>query len=150
MKETLKSIQKKIKSVTGINYVDEDWGQLNDFAPNIPVKWPCVLINFNQGSFSDIGRSLKATPANRQQGTLNVELIVANLKLSNSSGMAPVSQKNNAFEIWNLVQKVHEAVHGWNPGDDTGAMIRSSFTRVRRSDGVQELRVIYSIGLHDC
>lgn len=29
-----------ISQVTDLKYVDEDWGQLDDYSPHFPVKWP--------------------------------------------------------------------------------------------------------------
>lgn len=151
MKQLLEAIQANISAnVASVNYVDENWGQLDLYGPEIPVKWPCVLIDINGGQFSNIGRDNNRAPANRQEGTIAIELTIANLKLTNTSFKAPKIQKWHGFEIWEIVQNVHQFVHGWNPLKGSGKMMRTNISKVRRDDGVQEIRVVYSIGLHDC
>ncbi len=151
MKAILQSIQNRIAaSVQAVQYVDENWGQLDLYGPEIPVKWPCVLIDIGSGQFSNIGRNNKMIPTNRQQGNFTVELTIAALKLTNSSFKAPQTQKWHAFDIWELVEEIHREVHGWTPDELSGGLIRSSLNKVKRDDGVQEVRVIYSLGLNDC
>lgn len=151
MNQILTNIQNKIATdLPQIMYVDENWGQLDLYGPEIPVKWPCILIDFNSGQFSNIGRDLKASPENRQQGTTVIELTVANLKLTNSSFKAPASQKSKAFDIWQHVKDLHIIIHGWSPEENAGGLMRTGFSKVRRDDGVQEIRILYSTGLNDC
>lgn len=150
MTDILQAINNKLNEVSELRYIDENWGQLDLYGPQIPVQWPCALVDFNTGQFSNIGRDYRRTPQNRQEGTLTVEITIANLKLTNSSNKAPSFQKENAFGIWNLINKVHEILQGWSPVENAGVLIRTTFNKVRRDDGVQEFRVIYSIGLHDC
>lgn len=150
MTDILQSVNEKLNEVTELKYIDENWGQLDLYGPQIPVQWPCALVDFNTGQFTNIGRDFRKTPQNRQQGNLTIEVTVANLKLTNSSNQAPTFQKGHAFAIWNIINRVHEVLHGWSPNESAGGLIRTGFSKVRRDDGVQEFRVIYSIGLHDC
>src|SRR5690625_6617264 len=93
-KEVLEAIQKQINDgVESINYVDEDWGQLDFYGPQIPVKWPCVLINIAGANFSNIGRDNNLTPPNRQIADQTVELDRKSTRLTNSSYKAPNTQK---------------------------------------------------------
>lgn len=145
-KEVLEAIQKQINDgVESINYVDEDWGQLDFYGPQIPVKWPCVLINIAGANFSNIGRDNNLTPPNRQIADQTVELTVANLKLTNSSYKAPNTQKWHAFEMWEVLQEVHQKIQSFRPSERTGMLIRSSYQRIRRDDGVQAVRIVYTL-----
>lgn len=150
MIDILEAIKNKLNEVSELKYIDENWGQLDLYGPQIPVMWPCALVDFNTGQFSNIGTNIRKVPINRQQGTVSVEITVANLKLTNTSNKAPSFQKDKAFAIWDLINKVHNILQGWSPEENAGALIRTTFNKVRRDDGVQEFRVIYSIGLHDC
>lgn len=150
MNQILLAIQAKLAEVAELKYIDENWGQLDLYGPEIPVQWPCALIALSGGNFSNIGRDLKAKPMNRQEGTLSFEITIAKLKLTNSSFMAPESQKTQAFEVWEIVEKAHEVLHGWKPIENAGGMIRTNFGSVRRDDGVQEIRITYTMGLHNC
>lgn len=149
MDEILTAIQNKLAEVPELKTKDENWGQLDLYSPEIPVQWPCALIALSGGQFTNIGRDLKATPINRQEGTLSFEITVAKLKLTNSSYKAPQLQKTQAFDIWKLVEKVHEVLHGWNPAG-IGQLIRTAMGSVRRDDGVQEIRITYTAGIHNC
>lgn len=139
---------KNSQNEIAFRYVDENWGQLDLYGPEIPVKWPAVLITLNNADYSNNGRNFNKVPMLRQEGTLMIEFTVANLKLTNSSFKAPVGQKNDAFEIWRLVEELHKAIHGLEI--NSGKMIRQNMVSVKRDDGVQEVRVVYSLALSDC
>ena len=85
----------------------------------------------------------------RQMGNAVFSFTIADLKLTNTSGKAPQMQKNNAWSIWDLIEKIHAHLQGFNPSANAGKMIRTSLNRVKRDDGVQEYTVIYICGLHN-
>lgn len=147
MKAILKSIQNRIAEITSIAYVDEDWGQLDNYSPNPPTKFPFALIDFTDGTFSNIGAYGEALPKNRQMSTELVTITVGNLKLSNTSFKAPLNQKNDAMAIWDIIDEVHDKLHGWHPTEECGALIRARRQRVIRDDGIQEYRITYTMGL---
>ena len=149
MDNIIKNIQAKIDLIPEVNYIDEDWGQLDYYAPNFPVQWPCVLIDVTDAEYGDIGVDKKAIPRNRQQADAMVSLTIANLRLTNTSSKAPLLQKNNAFSINAVIQKIHDQVHGFNPDANAGKLIRRSRRRVKRDDGVQEYTVTYSFSLNN-
>lgn len=142
MKVILQNIQNKLTSVTDLNYVDEDCGQLNMYQP--PVKWPCCLIDITAINYTHLGIDRAKLPQTRQTGKIAVKLTLANLKLTNSSGMAPQSQKDQAWFIWDLANKVHEKLHGFSPGENCTKMMRSNLQRSVRDDGVQEYFITYN------
>lgn len=143
----LNAIQAKLGEVTELKYIDEDWGQLDYYSPNFPVQWPCCLIDVSGALFSNIGKDKGAKPQNRQQGTVNVSFTFANLKLTNTSIKAPAGQKNNAWKLYEIMQKAHEVLQGLQPDGNCGNLIRSGFKRIKRDDGVQQYQVIYTVGL---
>ena len=56
MKEILQNIQNRLSTITEIRYIDEDWGQLDYYSQNMPVQWPCCLIDIQSGNFSNLSR----------------------------------------------------------------------------------------------
>lgn len=150
MNEILQSIKTQLEKVSELKYIDEDWGQLNLYGIEMPVKWPCALVRLTSATFSNIGTNIRATPVNRQEGTLSFEITIAKAKLSNSSNRAPINQQNKVFEIWELVEKMHQTLHGWSPTEHTGKLIRTSIGSIKRDDGIQEIKIAYTIGIHDC
>jgi hypothetical protein len=145
MKAFLETVQTKLAAVTELKYIDEDWGQLDSYSPNPPAAFPCALIDITSLVFSNIGKDNSANPINRQTAEGTITFIIANLKLSNTSKQAPQTQKDNAWKVWEIMQKIHEQIHGWKPTEDSGALMRTSHKRIRRDDGIQEYQVTYSL-----
>jgi hypothetical protein len=146
MKAFLEAIQTKLATIPALKYIDEDWGQMDSYSPNPPTIFPCALIDITSMNFSNIGKDNTADPINRQLGEGTVTFIIADLKLSNTSHRAPQSQKDNAWNIWTILDDLHKAVHGWKPLGDSGALMRTGFKRIRRDDGIREYQITYSIG----
>lgn len=143
MEKILQNVQNKLSEINGLKYIDENWGQLDYYSPNMPVMWPCCLIDINDGDFSNLGKDLGKKPKERQMGNFALKIILANLKLGNTSQRAPQLQKNNGWLIWKLMQSVHEKLHGFTPGENCSKLIRRSFQRTLRDDGVQEYHITY-------
>lgn len=147
----LQAIQAKLATtVVELKTIDENWGQLDLFGNDIPVQWPCALLTLNAGQFSHLGTDVDKKPLNRQEGTLTFEISFAKLKLTNSSFKAPATQKIKAWEIWSIIEKSHAELHGWNPLPGSGKLMRTALSSTRRDDGVQEVKVMYTMGLHNC
>lgn len=149
MKALLLGIQNQLATATALKYIDEDWGQLDDYGQHTPVKWPCCLVDFTAANYTDIGIDRASTPQNRQQATGSITLNFANLKLTNTSKLAPIGQKNDAYMLLGLLETVHGKIQGFRPDAMSGALVRSSFRRIKRDDGIQQYQVVYSIGLNN-
>lgn len=149
MKTLLQNIQNRLSEITELNYIDENWGQLDYYSPNMPVQWPCCLIDVQSGQFSNLSKDFTKTPKDRQNGSFSVEITVANMKLTNTSYQAPQEQKNHAWAIFGLLEKIHRQLHGFSPSEKATKMLRNSFGRVQRDDGVQEYRITYVVELHN-
>lgn len=147
MKAVLKSIQDILAVIPELKYIDEDWGQLDDYSPNPPTQFPLALIDIGSLQYSDIGKDRTATPQNCQMATGTIVISIANLKLTNTSARAPLTQKNQAWSIWDIVESVHIKLHGVIIGGSAGAMMRTAMRKVKRDDGIQEYEVTYTIGV---
>lgn len=150
MIEIIEPLKERLTTIEELKYVDENWGQLDYYGQNPPVKWPCSLVSITSARFSDTGIDRSAVPQNRQMGDLLVEIRVANLKLTNTSAMAPVSQKEKAQGIFQIIQSIHEIVHGWTPGGKIGKLIRQGMQHERRDDGILDYSIFYSVSVSDC
>jgi len=145
MKAFLESIQAKLGEVTEIKYIDEDWGQLDEFSQNSPVQWPCCLFDISTVNYSDTGLDRLLVPQNRQEGAANITLTFANMKLTNTSFKAPQTQKDNVWSFHDIIELAHAKLHAWSPVAGSGKLIRKSFKRVKRDDGIQQYEVVYAI-----
>ena len=150
MEIILLALQNRLKEIPEIKHVDEDWGQLNLYLPDLPVQFPCILFDVKDGTFDNIGNDRSATPQARQMGRFTVDVVIGNLKLSNTSGRAPISQKNKAWAIYTLEKLVHEKLQDFRPAENCSKLIRRSFQTIRRDDGVQEKHVIYDFEVTNC
>lgn len=144
MKAIINATQTILSTVTGLKYVDENWGQLDYYSPNPPVQFPCGLIDIINSTFSNIGMDKTANPMNRQMNSFNLEIRIADYKLTNSSGRAPQPQKDNARHIFDLIEDIHTKLQGFRPTTMCGKLVRISQTRVMREDGIREYVIIYS------
>lgn len=143
MKQILQNIQNRLAEIPELQYIDEDWGQIDYYSPNMPVKWPCCLIDLQSGQFSNISKDMSKRPRDRQNASFMVKISLANMRLTNTSYLAPKGQKDNAWAIFELVEKVHQKLHGFSPLENCSKMLRTSFGRTQRDDGVQEYAVVY-------
>lgn len=149
MEIIIQNIQTRLSEVAELKYIDEDWGQLDYYSPNFPVKWPCTLIDVPSANFSNLGTDKKATPINRQNAGATLSITVANMKLSNTSLHAPQTQKDNAWSVHGLIEKIHGKLQGFMPKENAGKLIRTGLERVKRDDGVQEYNISYSFDLYN-
>ena len=131
-----------VSKVPALKNVDEDWGQLDNYSPNFPTKWPCALIDVLDVQWSNIGKKI-------QMGLAQVRVKIADLRLSNSSKAAPAGQKANSNSFYTLTQQVYTALHGWSGASHYSAFIRLSERRVQRDDGVKEHWMIFTIEIKD-
>ena len=150
MKALLEKIQQKLSEITDLKYIDENWGQLDYYSPNMPVQYPCALIDVQQVQYTNLGRDMSKKPVQRQIGRGSIKITIANMRLSNSSMQAPRRQKEEVWAIWGIIEKIHQRLHGVSLLPNVSALIRSSQSRTLRDDGVQEYEVYYSCEVQNC
>lgn len=141
--ELLDSIKTKISEITEIKYIDENWGQLDYYSPNMPTQWPCCLIDISDIQYTNLGKDYNKIPTQRQIGNCIIKITIANVKLTNSSQRAPLKQKQEAWKVWGLMEQLHQKIHGYVPIKNASAMIRQNLQRTLRDDGVQEYTITY-------
>lgn len=105
MKNIILSIQQQLAgNIPQLRYIDEDWGQLSYEQP--PVQFPCALIDIANVDYSQLGEGY-------QQATANVTILVADMRLINSSARA--SQRNDAHFILDLLANIHQKLQLFAP-----------------------------------
>jgi hypothetical protein len=102
MKNIFLSIQEKLSEVTELKHTDKNWGQLLYEQP--PVKFPCALLDITGVNYSQLGNL-----AQTANGV--VEITIANLRLTHSSGKAP--KKQESYTVFEIIEKIHQLLHGW-------------------------------------
>ena len=71
------------------------------------------------------------------------------MKLTNTSYLAPQEQKEQVWAIFELIEKIHQKLHGFSPYENCSKMLRTTFGRTQRDDGVQEYTIIYNFEAHN-
>ena len=71
------------------------------------------------------------------------------MKLTNTSYLAPQEQKEQVWAIFELIEKIHQKLHGFSPHENCSKMLRTTFGRTQRDDGVQEYAIIYNFEVHN-
>ncbi len=134
--ELINKVKEKIAAIDGIRYVDEDWGQLDYYTQYPPVQWPCVLVDFSEVNYEDIGRGKQTA-----EGYLSIRL--ADLKLGNTSNKAPQTQKDNVHNIMEIAQTLHAELQTWK------GFTRTRTTRAKRDDAIREYVITYRFALYE-
>lgn len=144
MNQLLLDVQQRIVDyVPVVKYVDEDWGQLDDYSPNFPVKYPCVLVDCYSADYSNLGNLV-------QQGNCTIRLLIADLRLSNSSNAAPNSQKEKNASFYDTMKSIYTALHGWHRvGGNYTKLIRTAERRIKRDDGLKVHEMLFSVQIKD-
>lgn len=130
IQETLIAVQNRIMELypAHVQYVAEDWGQLDYYTDRPPVKFPCVLLDVEEADFSDLSRRVQ-----RSEAVLNVR--IANLATSNLSASAPRSERQ--FDLLGLTQQIYTHLQGFTGATFSG-LTRIKLRRERRDDGIKE------------
>ncbi len=138
MKEILKLIQVRLgEQVETLKYIDLNWGQM-DYYTQAPLKFPAALVHFRESRFENEGK-------HTQRGIAQIDINVYDMALSNSNAKAPDTQRDKAFEIFDLLAAIHAALHGWAPPGqgEYGNLTRTSLRFVKRDDGVRAYTMSY-------
>lgn len=144
MKNLLEKLQLRLAEIPQLKYIDENWGQLDYYSPNMPVQYPCTLIDVQQVQYSNIGKDLTKIPQQRQIALVQIKITIANMRLTNTSLLAPRRQKEDSWSIWTLIEMIHQKIHGFSLLPNVTPLIRTSQNRTLRDDGIQEYEVYYS------
>jgi len=139
----LQDVQDRLTAeVLALKYVDEDWGQLDDYSPNFPVKWPCALIDCFNANYDNLGN-------NSQMGLATVRVLFADVKLSNSSAKAPANQKANSLSFHTTLKAIYKALQGWTGHNHYTGLVRISQRRIPRDDGVRAHEMMFTVNIKD-
>jgi len=140
MKQILLNIQERLNTQCKfLKFIDFDEGQLDYYNEHPPVAFPCALIDCISSDFEDLGLTT-------QQGVATIVITLADLKLTNSSAKAPQNQKDKALEIFDFKEEINKALHGWIPFFK-GKLIRKSYRKQKRDDGIKVWVITYTLAL---
>lgn len=131
------------QEVPQIKYVDQDLGQLENYADGErpAVSWPCALLDIDEMAFTDM-----ADYCQTGEGILTIRIGFA--PYSSANGLAPDAVKEKALEYYQAEQMAHYALHGFSV-DNCRDIVRISRRRERRNDAYRVIEVKYKFGMED-
>ncbi len=128
-----------IEQTPAVNYLSEDWGQLDFYQSHPPVQWPCLLYDVEAFDYSDRGQlSQEAT------GTITVR--IADYNAVNTSALAP--EHTPPLAILGVISDVYKALQGLD-GETFSGLRRTKLVRVRREDGIREYEMTFKTSFTD-
>lgn len=122
-------------------YVNMELGQLEGYELRPAVSFPCVLIDFTDFNFSDMGE-------NCQIGEGNVILRIAFTPYSNTSNITPQAFKEKGLKYFEIETEIYKALQGWQ-GEDFGALMRESDSTEKREDDIRVRQLVFSTTFQD-
>lgn len=132
MKNIFLDIQNKLSNITELKYIDKNWGQLLYEQP--PVKFPCALLDIANVNYTQLGQLAQTAMG-------DIEITVANLQLSPSSHKS--LQRNNAYAIMDIMDKIHQDLHGWATANFI-PLIRTNLQKVEVSKSYEIYKITYN------
>ena len=138
MKDVFIDVEQHLHQIPGL-YVAEDWGQLNFEKP--PVNFPCALIDLGEAKYSQVGNRFQMAEA-----TLNI--ILADVQFQGIVPTARERDRQRAFGIFNLIDKIHSRLHG-QQGDRYSPLTRLEVKKIMRPDLIREFVMVYRFGYTD-
>lgn len=127
--------------VTDLKYVGQDWGQLSFYNERPPVKFPCALIDFDGGSFSNEGRNV-------QEGILQFTVTLADWS-QRVSRPAPNDMQNRELAIYDLMEDVYKALQGWTGGTDYSPFVRVAVGKQVSPEGYRVRTITFTVNRKD-
>lgn len=106
--QAILSLQSQISSsVPSIAWIDQDLGQLEHYDTRPAVQFPCVLIDFVETSYKEVGKLVK-------WGGTTVQLRIGFAPFSSANSAAPEASKEAALQYYEIEQALTAALHGWS------------------------------------
>lgn len=137
------SIMKRLDTmVPEIKHIDQDMGQLEGNSTRPDVAFPCTLVDFAGFTYTDF-------TINQQIGIGEVVIKMGFAQITPSSNIVEAVYRDNAMQFYELEQKVHEALHGWSPGDEFGTLTRTAVNTYNRLRGVRIREIRYRLEFED-
>lgn len=120
------SIMKRIETeIPEIVHVAQDQGQLEGYVRRPNLAFPCVLIDFQSWTFSNMSDSA-------QIGEGDVVIKLAFAQYGEEDNLTEEHWRKIALEYYEIEYKLNKFLHGWSPSDYTGQLTRTHADKENR------------------
>lgn len=128
MKNLLKAVFAQLKTVPAINWIDEDFGQLEIPEGRPPVQFPCALVTIDE-----LGDNLGG---DEYDISSTITVRVAHSRFGDRSGMAPEEPIGITIKKIDDAEAVRAALTGFEVPGVCGVFYFKSMLTERRTDGI--------------
>lgn len=139
IKQLLNAVQTALKEIDALRYVGEDWGQIDFYDNRPPVNFPCALISFSSGDYSDAGRGV-------QLASVQFSVRVADMPPVRGSAVRPTPEK--PYEVYDTLQSVYAVLQGMK-SSCFAPITRKRLLKVNRDDSVREWVLTFATSFTD-
>lgn len=137
MKHILSAVMERLQTeVSELQYVSEDWGQLDFYQDTPPVKFPCALISVSSINF-------ESQTIGTRHATLTLLIRVADAPAVSGTMAAPESYRNRAFAIFDLLDDIGNALYGFSNDEEFNELDQKTITHYSREDAIREYAMLF-------
>lgn len=137
------ALQEQIKSeVPEIRYIDVDLGQLDYYETRPGVSWPCVMIDFIMGQWSNESGGV-------QWGDFTVNIRLGFAPFSSANSLAPDVVQEKALQYFEVEWKLYKALQGFDADGLIQPMTRVSDGTEKREDPFRVRNMAFATSAED-
>lgn len=137
----LEVLERLRSEVPEARYINQDVGQLDNYTDRPAVTFPCILTDFQDFNFSEMGEA-------SQMAEGNVVIRLAFNPFSDSSNLSSDVVRTKALAYYDIEWKINKALHGWQ-GEAFGYLTRKSAITEKRDDNLRVREIIYATCFQD-
>lgn len=139
MKHVLSAVMERLKEqVPDLQYISEDWGQLDFYERTPPVKFPCALVSVS-------GINFESQTSDCRWATMTILIRVADAPAVSGGMAAPESYRNRAFAIFDLMDKIGTSLYAFG-GEEFNEIEQKAVTHYNREDAIREYAMLFETG----
>lgn len=128
--------------VPAIRWIDQDFGQLENFDMRPALLFPCVLIDFGTTTYTPNMRK-------SQIGNLTITFRLAFAPFTASHSLAPTLVREQALEYYGIEQDLYTALQGYATAYSSTLTRLSASTELRSNDTLRVRSIQYSTIFQD-
>lgn len=137
MKHILSAVMERLQEqVPDLQYISEDWGQLDFYQDTPPVKFPCALISVS-------GIKFDSQTMGTRNATMTILIRVADAPAVSGTMAAPDSYRNRAFAIFDLLDDIGNALYGFSHDEEFNELEQKTITHYSREDAIREYAMLF-------
>lgn len=124
MKDIFKAITAQLDTITSLNWVDEDKGQMNFETP--PILFPAALVSITLPNTQNYSQT-------KQQAQAQIRVLLCFDFGGNTNSKTPSVHRDKSLAYYDLVDDVYKALQGFSTAQ-FNPLERRNFVQILRPD----------------